>query len=119
MDTATVAEHQRLTLCALAASEAIVYAGLGVRVGKSEIASALARYILAGVALAIGALLALDRIPPLVSYGLLCLAGVNIYLADLWHDRRAHKRRVASLAPRPMADAIPTVRGSPLRPCRP
>ncbi len=109
MDTATVAEHQRLGMCAFAALEAIIVAGLGVRVGKSEVASALARYIMAAVALALGGLVALDRIPPVVSYGVLCLALVSIFVADLWHEGRAHKRRVASLAPRPAADAVPTV----------
>ncbi len=109
MHTGTLVEHQRLVVEAVAGLAAVFYAGLGVRVGSSKMASALARYVVASVSLGAGSLLALGRIPAVVAYGLLCLAITCIPAADLWHEGRGHKRRVASLAPRPMADTVPTV----------
>ncbi len=108
MDTGS-AEYERLAVGAVAAFAAIANVGVGVRVGKCAAASALARCIVAGVALVIGALAMFDRISAVVSYGLLCLALTSVFVADLWHKEHLHKRRVASLAPRPAADAVPTV----------
>ncbi len=99
---------ERLAVGALAALATIVYARSGLREGSRTTASALARYIVAAVALAIAILLAFDKVPAVVSYGLLCLAMVSIYVDDLLQEEHARRRRVASLAPRPVADAAPT-----------
>ncbi len=99
----------RLSVCAVAALCALVYAGCGIRAGSCTTASGLARYIVAGVAVVIAILVGLNKTSAVVSYGLLCLALVSVYVVDLVREEHARKRRVASLAPRPMADAAPTV----------
>ncbi len=70
---------------------------------------ALARFVIAAVALAIGVLVLLSIISPIVGYGLLCLALGSVYFFDLLRDERARRRRVAHLTPRPVAEIVPIV----------
>lgn len=88
---------QRLTVAAVAALTAVVYAWRDAREQ---------RFLVAPVALAIAVLVGLGIVEPVVAYGLLCLTMVSVYLV---REERAHRRRVASLAPRPAVDAVPTV----------
>ncbi len=90
---------QRLVVSVVAVLAAVVYAsGWGP--------GTLSRFIVAPVALVIAVLVALGIVPPVVAYGLVCLALVSVYLLREEHARR---RRVASLAPRSAADVVPTV----------
>jgi len=59
-------------------------------------------------ALVVGVLVFRSAIVPVVGYGLLCLSLVSVFLFDLLREERARRRRVASLTPRPPADAVPT-----------
>lgn len=88
---------QRIVVVAMAGLTVVQYFGWGTRER---------RLLVAPVALVIGVLVGLGAVPPVVGYGLLCLAMVSVYLVREEHARR---RRVASLAPRPMVDAVPMV----------
>ena len=88
---------QRLAVAAVCALAAVVYAGRGTREQ---------RLVVAPVALAIGVLVGLGIVAPVVAYGLLCLTMVSVFLV---REERTRRRRVASLAPRPAVDAVPIV----------
>ena len=88
---------ERFAVGALAALVALVYAVRGTREQ---------RFVVAPFAVAIGLLVALRTLAPVVAYGLLCLAMVSVYLL---REERVQRRRVASLAPRAAVDAAPAV----------
>jgi hypothetical protein len=82
---------------------------LGVRERRGDAASALSRFVVAFIALVIGVLVVLHVALPVVGYGLLCLLLVSYQLFDQLQDEHARRRRVASLTPRPAAEAVPTI----------
>jgi len=72
-------------------------------------ASALSRFVVAFVALVVAVVVFVSIMSPVVGYGILCLALVSVFLFDLVRDEHTRRRRVASLTPRPAADAVPSV----------
>jgi hypothetical protein len=100
-----IAESVFISLVAVAG--AVVNAVLAVRARGCDRPSAVARMAVACVELAIGALVFFRLVSPTVGYGLLCLSLVSVYLFNLLREERTRRRRVASLTPRPAADAIP------------
>ena len=98
-----------LTVSAFVALAAIIYLGIGLRMRRRDELSALPRFIVAFVGLALATLVLLGTIEPTVGYGVLCLALVWVYLFDLLRAEHARRRRVASLTPRPVAEAVPIV----------
>lgn len=105
----TLAVIERFTVGGVAMLTSATYACSGLRQCSCAAVSARARYTAGSVAVAIAILLALDRVSAVVSYGLLCLAIVIVYVADLSQEQSERKRRVASLTPRAVADVTPTV----------
>ncbi len=105
MHTETPVEF-RFVFCALAAVTAVLYTGSAK--GAEATDSAFARYLVAAVGLVSLVLVAFDKVPAVVAYGVLCLALAGVYVADVLRDERARRRRVASLAPRPMIVGVPT-----------
>ncbi|MDP9111742.1 MAG: hypothetical protein M3M96_08930 [Candidatus Eremiobacteraeota bacterium] len=100
---------QSAAISAVAVLGAIVHVVLGIRVGRCDTTSALARFVVAFVALGVAVLVFVPIISPVVGYGMLCLALVSVYLFDLLRDEHTRRRRVASLTPRPAAEAVPSV----------
>lgn len=100
---------QSLAISAVAVFGAIVYLNIGLRMRRCDKASARSRFLIAFVALVLAALVLLGIIAAVVGYGVLCLALASVYLFDLFQEEHARRRRVASLTPRPVADAVPTV----------
>jgi hypothetical protein len=96
-----------VVVCVLALLGAIANAVLGFRALRCDRASGLARIVDAFALLAIGILVFFHAVSPVAGYGMLCLALVSVFLFDLLREERARKRRVASLTPRPAADAVP------------
>jgi hypothetical protein len=94
---------------ALAVLGAIINAVLGLRSGHCDAASAFSRFVVASVALVIAVLAVVRVASPAVAYGMLCVAFVSSYLFDQFREERVRRRRVASLTPRPEAEAVPTV----------
>ncbi len=88
---------ERLAILAIAVLAAAVYAVRGTREQ---------RFVVPPVALVIAVLVGFGFVAPVIAYGLLCLAMVSGYLV---REERARRRRVASLAPRPAVDAVPTI----------
>jgi hypothetical protein len=103
------APSESFLVAATAVFVGFVCVGTGIRVIHSGTASALSRFLIASVALVIAALTILRVISPVVAYGALCLALVSVFLFDLLRAEHARRRRVASLAPRPAAEVVPTV----------
>lgn len=102
---------QNLTVAAVALLATIVYGILGIRNRHCDPPYARAFFITACVAFVITMLVLLQVVSAVVGYSFLCLALSGFQLADLLQDERARarRRRVALLAPRPAADAVPTV----------
>jgi hypothetical protein len=98
---------QSVDIAAVAVLGALVHFVLGVRALRCKTASALSRFSVASVELAIGVLVFFAAISPVIGYGLLCLAIASVFLFDLLQDERTPRRRVASLTPRPAADVVP------------
>jgi hypothetical protein len=98
-----------LAVSAVAVLGAIMYLSTGLRMRRCDKTSARSRFFVAFVALVLAALVFLGIIAPSVGYGVLCLALTSVYLFDLVQEERARRRRVASLTPRPAAEAAPTV----------
>ncbi|HTX58571.1 MAG TPA: hypothetical protein VMH02_02755 [Verrucomicrobiae bacterium] len=90
---------------------AVVYGMLGMRNRRRDPPYARAFFVTALIAFLIALLVVFQAVSPVVGYGLMCLALSMFQLADLLQDEhaRARRRRVASLAPRPAAEPIPTV----------
>ncbi len=88
---------QRLAVAALALLAVVVYTGWGLREQ---------RFIVAPLALVIGALVFFGIVPAVIGYGVLCLAMASVYMI---REERARRRRIASLAPRPAVDVIPAI----------
>jgi hypothetical protein len=104
------AYDQNLAIAAVAILATIAYGILGVRNRLCDPAHARVLLVTASVAFAIGVLVLLQAVSPVVGYSLLCLALAGFQLADLLQDEhaRTQRRRVALLAPRPAADIVPT-----------
>ncbi len=100
--------EQRAAVSALSLVAALIYGVAGARASGCAEQSAAARYAVAAVALVIAALGSVGPISPAILYGVLCLMLVSVYGADVLKQERARRRRVASLALRPVADAVPT-----------
>jgi hypothetical protein len=102
---------QNLAVAAVALLAAIAYGILGFRNRQCDPPYAHTFFATASVAFVITALVLLQTVSPVVGYSLLCLALAGFQLAHLLQDERARaqRRRVALLAPRPAADAVPTV----------
>ncbi|MBV9718296.1 MAG: hypothetical protein JOZ77_03195 [Candidatus Eremiobacteraeota bacterium] len=100
---------QNLLVAAVAFLATIVYGILGIRNRHCDAPYARASFCTAFVAFVIALLVLSQVVSPVVSYSLLCLALAGFQLADLLKDEqaRAHRRRVASLAPRPAAEVAP------------
>ncbi|MDQ2680489.1 MAG: hypothetical protein M3Y21_05630 [Candidatus Eremiobacteraeota bacterium] len=64
------------------------------------------RVVAAPIALLIAVLVAFGIAAPVIAYALLCLTMTGAYL---FREERARSRRVASLAPRPAVDVVPTI----------
>lgn|GEM_PF-1442034 len=94
---------------AFAGSVLIIYGILGIRQRRCDPVSARKSFAVALLALVLALLMLPQVLSPVVGYSLLCLALAGSQLFDLLQDERARRRRVASLAPRPNAEAIPTV----------
>ena len=106
--------HMAASLPALTVSAVGVWAVLtnlvlGARAARCDGASALPRFVVAADALVIALLVFLGVVAPVVGYGMLCVVLVAGLLFDLMREERARRRRVASLAPRPAAEAVPAV----------
>jgi hypothetical protein len=102
---------QNLTVAAVAFLATIVYGVLGIRNRDCDPASARAFFVTAFVAFVVAVLVVSQIISPVVGYSLLCLSLAGFQLADLLQEERGRvrRRRVALLAPRPMAEVAPTV----------
>lgn len=98
-----------LAVIAVAAFSATLLAVLGVCAAHCDEGLARSRFATAAVMLALAALVFFRLASPVVGYGMLCLAGVSVYLSDLLRQENARRRRVASLTPRPAAEAVPAV----------
>ncbi|HET9095139.1 MAG TPA: hypothetical protein VFN37_00635 [Candidatus Baltobacteraceae bacterium] len=97
-----------LVFGAVAALSALVLAVLGVRTGRRS-TTALALFAVAAVSLAVAVLVVLRAASPIIGYTMLCLALASFQLFGLLQDERARRRRVASLVPRPAAQAVPAI----------
>lgn len=100
---------QNLAVSAVAVLMALVHAVLGARQRRSDPPWARANFLVAFAALALAVLILLQAVSPVVGYSLVCLAEAGFQLFDLLQDERTRRRRVASLAPRPAAETVPTV----------
>ena len=100
---------QSVAISAVAVLGAIVNVVLGIRVGRCDTTSALSRFVVAFVAIAVAVLVFVPIISPVVGYGMLCLALVSVFLFDLLREEHTRRRRVASLTPRAAADVVPSV----------
>lgn len=102
---------QNLAVAAAALLVAIAYGILGFRNRRCDPPYARAFFVTASVAFIVTLLVLLQTVSPVVGYSLLCMALAGFQLADLLQDERARaqRRRVALLAPRPAADAVPMV----------
>ena len=96
-------------MTAVAVLGALALVVLGIRVGRRDTTSALSRFAVALVAFVVAVLVFVPIISPVVGYGMLCVALVSIYLFDLLREEHTRRRRVASLTPRPAAEAVPSV----------
>ena len=101
--------EERIAVSAIALLAAAVYGLAGARTSSCSAQSAPARYTVAAVALALLPLCWIGPVPPVASYGVLCMALASVYVVDTLKQERARRRRVASLEPRPPADALPIV----------
>jgi hypothetical protein len=102
-----VASQPVLLVSGFAVLAAILFVVLAARAARCDVGTALSRFAVAAVALVIAMLVFLRVASPVVGYGMLCLALVSVYLFDLLQEERARRRRVASLTPRPAAEATP------------
>lgn len=102
---------QNLAIAAVAFLAAIVYGILGIRNRHCDPPYARAFLVTASVALVIALLVLFRAVSPVVGYSFLCLDLAGFQLADLLQDEqaRSRQRRVASLAPRPAAEVVPTI----------
>lgn len=107
MDMATSLGN--LTIGATAVFGAILMVAIGLRQRGCDGEAARTRFAFAAVALVIAVLVLSRAVSSVVGYALLCLALVGSQLVDLLREERTRRRRVASLVPRPAADAVPTV----------
>ncbi|MGD1065944.1 MAG: hypothetical protein ABR975_03945 [Vulcanimicrobiaceae bacterium] len=82
---------------------------VGMRERRCDADAARIRFIVVSVSLVIAALILTRVLSSVVGYAMLCLALVGSQLVNLLREEHAHRRRVASLIPRPAADAVPTV----------
>ncbi len=98
---------EQITVAAVAVLAAILYGRSAMRTDPEQ--SAPARYVVALVGVLMAVSVLLGWLAPVLSYAVLCLTIVSVYAADLNAEERAHRRRVASLAPRPVAAAIPAL----------
>lgn len=99
----------RLSVSGFAVLAAIVYAWVGVRESRCDAVSGRSRFAVVFVALLSAALILLRVASPIAGYALVCLASASSQMFDLLRNERARRRKVASLAPRPAAEAVPTV----------
>ena len=95
-----------LSLSAVAALAALVHAVLGIRARRCDPQSGFLHFVVASVALVIAMLILLGVVSPSIGYAMLCLALASFTLFDLLQDEHTRRRRVASLAPRPPAEAL-------------
>lgn len=100
-----------IPVSAVAALAVIVYGVMGLRQVRCDPPYARAYLTVALFALVLIPLMLLQLLSPVVGYSLICVALAGWQLFDLLQDEhaRARQRRVAVLAPRPAADAVPTV----------
>lgn len=90
---------------------AAVYGHLAFRKRDCDRVSSRALFVVAAAALVLAVLAFFQILSAVIGYSLVCLTLVCYQLFDLLqneHDR-ARRRRVALLAPRPAAEAVPTV----------
>lgn len=99
---------QTAAIIAVSVVAAIVYVHAGVRAGPRT-AWGLSRFTIACVALVLATLVFFSVASPVVAYGIICVALVSGNLFDQVLKEHARRRRVASLTPRPAAEAVPTV----------
>lgn len=90
---------------------AIVYAIFAIRNRHCDPPYARASFVTASVAFFIALFVLLQLVSPVIGYSFLCLALAGFQLADLLQDEhaRARKRRIALLAPRSVAEVVPTI----------
>ncbi len=102
-------QTEALAVGAVAGLTVIVHAVAGIRERRCDTASALAHFVVALSALVLAFLILIRVVSPVVGYALLCLALTGHPLFDLLQDEHMRRRRVASLAPRPVAEVVPTI----------
>ncbi len=100
---------ERIIVSAVAVFAGIVYLLAALRVKRDGKGSASARAATAAFALLVAGLVALRDLDPVVGYSLTALSLVAVAIADLVRDERARVRRIAALAPRPVAEVVPTL----------
>lgn len=100
-----------LTIAGSAFLVSVLYVVLGMRNRHCDPPYARAFFVTAFIAFVIALLVWYQAVSAVVGYSFLCLALAGFQLADLLQDEhaRARRRRVALLAPRPAAEAAPTV----------
>ena len=106
MSAVAIIEHQRIAVTATATLVFVVHLWSGWR-GCVKLAAA--RYISGTVALAIGALVILGFVAPVIGYAVLLLSLVSVSAVDLVQEEHGRRRRVASLTPRPRVDGVPAI----------
>jgi hypothetical protein len=105
----TIGIFESAVISAIAGLVAIVHVVIGIRMRSCDTTSALSRFVVALVALAIAVLVFVSGISPMAGYGMLCLALVGVFLFDLLREEHTRRPRVASLTPRPAAEAVPSI----------
>ena len=98
-----------LAVSAVCVLAALVHALLGIRARRWDPSSAFLHFAVASVALVIAAFVLLGVVSPIIGYATLCVALACFTLFDLLQDEHTRRLRVASLAPRPTAEFVPTV----------
>ena len=100
---------ERIIVSAVAVFAGIVYLLAALRVKRNGNGSSSARLAISAFAFLVAGLVALRDLDPVVGYSLTALSLVAVSIADLVRDERARGRRIAALAPRPVAEFVPTL----------
>jgi hypothetical protein len=99
--------EEKILISAMGVLAAAVYLGYTRRSCAEH--SKAASYLVGLGSLLLAAVVAIGALQPTIGYALICLLMVLAYVVDLVQEERAHRRRVASLAPRPRAELLPAL----------
>jgi len=100
---------ERIMVSAVAVFAGIVYLLAALRVKRNGKGSASARMGIAAFTFLVAGLVALRELDPVIGYSLTALSLVAVSIVDLVREERARVRRIAALAPRPVAEVVPTL----------